>query len=148
VWAAITRPARNSQLNRSNLFRDELARAARAVFMQKFAVSVSFGAHLHPPTIYFINRRNRGIRNYAMQHFLCPFEIRSDNSNDGTITGYGSTFGNIDSYGDTVAPGAFKTLAASDHSLGASITTSERPGLLGASYLRAEKMSLVGQKLP
>lgn len=43
-----------------------------------------------------------------MQYFTCPFEIKSDNSNDGTIFGYGSTFDNIDSYGDTIAPGAFK----------------------------------------
>src|SRR6266481_641344 len=43
-----------------------------------------------------------------MQHFFCPFEIKSDNSNDGVITGYGSVFGNVDSYGDVVAPGAFK----------------------------------------
>lgn len=40
------------------------------------------------------------------------FEVRADGP-DGTITGYASTFGNVDSYGDTVAPGAFRdTLAA------------------------------------
>jgi uncharacterized protein len=38
---------------------------------------------------------------------IIPFEIKSDNSNDGTFFGYGSTFGNVDSYGDIVAPGAF-----------------------------------------
>jgi uncharacterized protein len=43
-----------------------------------------------------------------MEYFYAPFEIKSDNSNDGYITGYGSVFGNVDSYGDTVAPGAFK----------------------------------------
>lgn len=44
-----------------------------------------------------------------MDHFICPFEIKSDNSNDGVITGYGSVFGNVDSYGDIVAKGAFKS---------------------------------------
>jgi HK97 family phage prohead protease len=42
-----------------------------------------------------------------MEYFYAPFECKADNSNDGTIRGYGSTFGNIDSYGDTVAKGAF-----------------------------------------
>jgi uncharacterized protein len=44
----------------------------------------------------------------SMQHIICPFEIKSDTGNDGYITGYGSVFGNIDSYGDIVAKGAFK----------------------------------------
>lgn len=44
-----------------------------------------------------------------MEHILCPFEVKLDNGEeDGTIFGYGSIFGNVDSYGDTVAPGAFK----------------------------------------
>ena len=44
-----------------------------------------------------------------MEHILCSFEVKLDNGEeDGTITGYGSVFGNIDSYGDTVAPGAFR----------------------------------------
>jgi len=47
-----------------------------------------------------------------MQHFFCPFEIKSDSSIDGTIVGYGSVVGNIDSYGDVVAPGAFKETIA------------------------------------
>jgi len=48
-----------------------------------------------------------------MDHITCPFEIKSDNSNDGVITGYGSVFGNVDSYGDIVARGAFaKSIAA------------------------------------
>jgi hypothetical protein len=43
-----------------------------------------------------------------MQHIICAFEIKSDTDNTGIITGYGSVFGNIDSYGDIVAKGAFK----------------------------------------
>jgi uncharacterized protein len=42
-----------------------------------------------------------------MDHFYCPFEFKSDGDAEGTIRGYGSTFGNVDSYGDTVAKGAF-----------------------------------------
>ena len=43
-----------------------------------------------------------------MEYLYAPFELKSDDTNDGTISGYGSVFGNIDSYGDTVSPGAFK----------------------------------------
>jgi uncharacterized protein len=44
-----------------------------------------------------------------MEFLTVPFEIKSDNGNDGVITGYGSVFGNVDSYGDIVAKGAFKS---------------------------------------
>jgi uncharacterized protein len=54
-----------------------------------------------------------------MDDITCLFEIKSDNSNDGVITGYGSVFGNVDSYGDTVAPGAFRK-SISDAKTGAS----------------------------
>jgi phage head maturation protease len=44
-----------------------------------------------------------------MQHIICPFEVKNDpGTTDGIVAGYGSIFGNIDSYGDVVAPGAFK----------------------------------------
>jgi uncharacterized protein len=44
-----------------------------------------------------------------MQHIICPFEVKNDpGTTDGIITRYGNIFGNIDSYGDVVAPGAFK----------------------------------------
>ncbi|SHN71615.1 HK97 family phage prohead protease [Bradyrhizobium erythrophlei] len=48
-----------------------------------------------------------------MDHIYCPLEIKAgSNDDDGTFVGYGSTFGNVDDYGDTVAPGAFrKTIA-------------------------------------
>src|SRR5947209_9875190 len=42
-----------------------------------------------------------------MDRILCPFEVKASESNDGYITGYGSIFGNVDSYGDIVAKGAF-----------------------------------------
>ena len=42
-----------------------------------------------------------------MDYLTFPFEVKA-NSEDGCITGYGSVFGNVDSYGDTVAKGAFK----------------------------------------
>jgi len=41
-----------------------------------------------------------------------PFEIKSIGE-DGTFSGYGAVFGNVDHWGDVIAPGAFaKTLAA------------------------------------
>jgi uncharacterized protein len=42
-----------------------------------------------------------------MDHIIIPFEVKTGTT-DGIITGYGSVFGNIDSYGDVVAEGAFK----------------------------------------
>jgi uncharacterized protein len=42
-----------------------------------------------------------------MEYFTCPFEVKAS-GDEGIITGYGSVFGNVDSYGDTVAKGAFK----------------------------------------
>ena len=48
-----------------------------------------------------------------MDYLTCHFEIKSQpDDGAGYITGYGSIFGNVDSYGDTVAKGAFsKTIA-------------------------------------
>ncbi len=47
-----------------------------------------------------------------MDRTFCPFEVKADGGDTGIIRGYGSCFGNIDTYGDTVAPGAFaKTIA-------------------------------------
>jgi uncharacterized protein len=43
-----------------------------------------------------------------MDHLYALFEVKSDPNDDtGLIRGYGSCFGNVDSYGDTVAKGAF-----------------------------------------
>lgn len=47
-----------------------------------------------------------------LKHIDRPFELKSLDD-DGTFTGYGSVFGNVDSYGEIVAPGAFsESLAA------------------------------------
>lgn len=55
-------------------------------------------------------RKDAGIT--GMQHKEFGFKAETV-SEDGTFTGYGSVFGNIDSYGEIVAPGAFKkSLAA------------------------------------
>ena len=39
-----------------------------------------------------------------MEYLTCPFEVKAG-SEDGYITGYGSVFGNVDSYGDIAAKG-------------------------------------------
>jgi len=47
----------------------------------------------------------------AISHVVCRFDVKSvDGSADAEMrfSGYASTFGNIDSYGDTIARGAFK----------------------------------------
>jgi hypothetical protein len=51
---------------------------------------------------------------HTMEYLACPFffEIKNQRDEEGVFSGYGSTFGNVDSYGDTVAPGAFaKTIS-------------------------------------
>ena len=47
-----------------------------------------------------------------MDRTFCLFEIKNQRDDDGTFSGYGSVFGNVDSYGDTVAKGAFKKTIA------------------------------------
>jgi hypothetical protein len=55
--------------------------------------------------LFFTQKDFRNI----MDHIICPFEIKSQpREEDGCITGYGSIFGNVDSYGNTVAKGSFK----------------------------------------
>jgi HK97 family phage prohead protease len=46
------------------------------------------------------------------EHFLTPLEVKFAGGDEGmSFSGYGARFGNIDSYGDVIAPGAFtKTL--------------------------------------
>lgn len=44
-----------------------------------------------------------------MDRLQCGFEVKfADNSADGTFSGYGAVFSNLDSYGDVIQPGAFK----------------------------------------
>jgi uncharacterized protein len=53
-----------------------------------------------------------------MDYLTFPFEVKA-NSEDGCIAGYGSVFGNVDSYGDVVAKGAFrKTIAEAKSGVG------------------------------
>jgi HK97 family phage prohead protease len=53
-----------------------------------------------------------------MERFNSGCEFKSLNSDSGTFQGYGSVFGNIDSHGDIVAPGAFKQSLAQSKSTG------------------------------
>lgn len=54
-----------------------------------------------------------------MERMLCPFvnvetKLAADGSEAMTFSGYGAVFGNVDSYGDVIVPGAFaKSLAES-----------------------------------
>lgn len=49
-----------------------------------------------------------------MNRLNCSFKI-AESEPDGTFWGYGAAFGNVDSYGDVIAPGAFKdTLAIAE----------------------------------
>lgn len=45
-----------------------------------------------------------------MNHFYAPLELKfaGESQSTGEVEGYGSVFGNVDSYGDTIVPGAFK----------------------------------------
>lgn len=44
-----------------------------------------------------------------MDRLQCGFEVKfADSSADGTFSGYGAVFSNLDSYGDVIQPGAFK----------------------------------------
>lgn len=52
-----------------------------------------------------------------MEHFQCEFKS-SDISEAGIFSGYGAVFGNIDAYGDVIAPGAFKSTLESYHKAG------------------------------
>lgn len=49
-----------------------------------------------------------------MNHFFAPLELKfaQDEAATGAFEGYGSVFGNLDSHGDSIAPGAFKTSLA------------------------------------
>jgi HK97 family phage prohead protease len=47
-----------------------------------------------------------------MQHFICQFEIKASADSTRTFSGYGAVTGDIDSYGDVIAKGAFKDTVA------------------------------------
>jgi uncharacterized protein len=46
------------------------------------------------------------VHNTAIHHKNVPFKVKATND-DGTFSGYASVFGNVDSYNEVVAPGAF-----------------------------------------
>jgi uncharacterized protein len=43
-----------------------------------------------------------------MEYFYAPFEIKASADSTRTFSGYGAVTGNVDSYGDVIAKGAFK----------------------------------------
>ena len=53
-----------------------------------------------------------------MDRMKSSFDIKALNSDDGTFSGYGSVFGNIDSHGDIVDKGAFNDTIAESQSNG------------------------------
>jgi hypothetical protein len=65
--------------------------------------------HRRACTIHF-QSQILGNTNNGFHHLPYRSQARPhpDHSDDGTTIGYGSVFGNVDSYGDIVAKGAFK----------------------------------------
>ena len=62
-----------------------------------------------------------------MNRTYCPFEVKTDNDDTGIIRGYGSVFGNIDSFEDSVASGTFaKTIADCMAGMGNAAATAHR----------------------
>lgn len=47
-------------------------------------------------------------KDYSRRDIVVPFDLKEVNTESGTFEGYGSVFGNVDSYGEIVAKGAFK----------------------------------------
>lgn len=57
-----------------------------------------------------------------MDRLSCGFEYKFANPDNGTFSGYGAVFGNVDSYGDVIAPGAFATSLAATKAVGRSLS--------------------------
>lgn len=74
-----------------------------------------------------------------LQRLSCPLELKLvDTSTDQmSFTGYGAVFGNVDSYGDVIAPGAFK----------ASLKESKKTGLWPAMLQQHGGMGLTADDL-
>ena len=47
-------------------------------------------------------------KKYEIKSFKCNLEFKSNGEDENVFEGYASIFGNVDSYGDVVMPGAFK----------------------------------------
>nr|WP_275431451.1 HK97 family phage prohead protease [Sphingomonas sp. BT552] len=54
----------------------------------------------------------------AVSRLDCKFEEVNDNDGKMSFSGYGAVFGNVDSYGDVIAPGAFAKSLATHYSEG------------------------------
>ncbi|MBM3096612.1 HK97 family phage prohead protease [Gluconobacter cerinus] len=67
-----------------------------------------------------------------------PFEVKFASSGEpGTFEGYGSVFGNVDSHGDVVMPGAFSQTLAERKAQGRTIAMHVMHGLFGGDGLPA-----------
>ncbi len=60
------------------------------------------------------------IEQKAVARLECKFDSVDDTDGKMTFSGYGSVFGNVDSYGDVVAPGAFRASLAEHKDAGTS----------------------------
>lgn len=61
---------------------------------------------------------SRNIEKMAVNRLECKFDSPDDTDGKMTFSGYGAVFGNVDSYGDVIAPGAFAKSLASHYSEG------------------------------
>jgi len=61
---------------------------------------------------------SRNIEKMAVNRLECKFDSPGDTDGKMTFSGYGAVFGNVDSYGDVIAPGAFAKSLASHYSEG------------------------------
>ncbi|MBM6577123.1 HK97 family phage prohead protease [Microvirga sp. SRT01] len=61
---------------------------------------------------------SRIIEQMAVSRLDCKFEEVNDNDGKMSFSGYGAVFGNVDSYGDVIAPGAFAKSLATHYSEG------------------------------
>jgi HK97 family phage prohead protease len=61
---------------------------------------------------------SRIIEQMAVSRLDCKFEEVNDDDGKMSFSGYGAVFGNVDSYGDVIAPGAFAKSLATHYSEG------------------------------
>lgn len=61
---------------------------------------------------------SRNIEQMAVSRLECRFDSPDDTDGKMTFSGYGAVFGNVDSYGDVIAPGAFAKSLANHYSEG------------------------------
>jgi len=61
---------------------------------------------------------SRNIEQMAVSRLECKFDSIDDADGKMSFSGYGAVFGNVDSYGDVIAPGAFAKSLATQYSEG------------------------------